>query len=480
MFFLTRRTRRWLVYLALLFVLFIIFAEVEVEQKVKEKKPPQKKEHRITEVWNRADPEDIIPPPLLERTRLWWGTNVSAIPTTNIHRHVPGWTLMDNVYVFRGAMYIVSDNPEQDRIPPIPNMISSGKPIRREPGDEHRREPTDQNMQVITSRRALQLFGRSVKRVEGTSFIIYEPSQQILFGLWRTYSTLDLRMESDGRTTLPAPQRIILPHIIASHWRDGRGLIARLLTMLFPSAHVQPAETWSDYSDLHNVAHIYDRILLSDRTAAMRNSQEQGAPFALLTGQFNGSPWWWKPIKRVLLNAVGREYLGSKEMGRVKHKPIITYLASQGHGSRSLHPDDHEDLVRQLNRLEGLYGYSIRVHQWSTLTLQDQLEIGRESDILMAVHGEGLLPFMWMSQSPASSIIEFNSAEPEDGLYEDYAQTASALNISAYSFYGSSVAYKFPDHPKQYRIRNAAHTQHIKIDGNAVTALCVDILSWDE
>ncbi|KAG8902553.1 hypothetical protein FRC00_003441 [Tulasnella sp. 408] len=364
---------------------------------------------------------------------------------------------MDNVYVFKGAMYMVSDDPEQDRIPPIQKMISSGKPIRREPGDEHRREPTDQNMRVITSRRALQLFGQSVKRVEGTS----------------TYSTLDLRIESDGRTTLPAPQRIILPNIIASHWRDGHGLIARLLTMLFPSAHVQPAETWSDYSDLHNVPHIYDRILLADRTAAMRNSQEQGAPFALFTEQFNVSPWWWEPIKRVLSNAVGREYSGSKEMGRVKHKPVITYLASQGHGGRSLHPDDHDDLVRQLNRLEGHYGYSIRVHQWSTLTLQDQLEIGRESDILMAVHGEGLLPFMWMSQSPVSSIIEFKSAEPEDGLYEDYAWTASALNISTYSFYGS----RFPDHPKQYHTRKAAHTQHIKIDGNAVTALCVDILS---
>ncbi|KAG9047434.1 hypothetical protein FS837_002242 [Tulasnella sp. UAMH 9824] len=394
---------------------------------------------------------------------------------------------MDNVYVFKGVIYIVSDDPGQDRIPLIEQMISSGKPIRREPGDEHRREPTDQNMQVITSRRALQLFGQSVKRVEGTSFIIYEPSQyfstgfrfvaEILFGLWRTYSTLDLRIESDGRTTLPAPQRIILPNIIASHWRDGHELIARLLTMLFPSAHVQPAETWSDGSDLPNVAHIYDRVLLADRAATMRNSQKQGVPFALLTEQFNGSPWWWEPIKRVLSNAVGREYSGSKEMGRVKRKPVITYIASQGRGGRSLHPDDHDDLVRQLNRLEGLYGYSISVHQWSTLTLQDQLEIGRESDILMAVHGEGLLPFMWMSQSPVSSIIEFNSAEPEDELYEDYAWTASALNISAYSFYGSSVVYKFPDHPKQYHNRKAAHTQNIKIDGNAITALCVDILS---
>ncbi|KAG8891583.1 hypothetical protein FRC01_014623, partial [Tulasnella sp. 417] len=247
MFFLTRRTRRCLIYLASLFTLFIIFAEVEVQEPVKENKPSQKKERRITEVWNQPDPEDIIPPPLLERTRLWWGTNVSAIPTTKIHRHVPGWTLMDNAYVFKGTIYIVSDHPEQDRIPQIQNMISSGKPIRKEPGDEHRREPTDQHMQVITSRRALQLFGQYVKRVEGTSFTIYEPSQyfstafrfvaEILFGLWRTYSTLDLKIESDGRTTLPAPQRIILPNIIASHWRDGHGLIGRLLAMLFPSAH---------------------------------------------------------------------------------------------------------------------------------------------------------------------------------------------------------------------------------------------------
>ncbi|KIO22119.1 hypothetical protein M407DRAFT_10077 [Tulasnella calospora MUT 4182] len=429
MFFLTRRTRRWLVYLASLFALFIVFAEVEVQEPVKESKPLQKKERRITEVWNQPDPDDIIPPPLLERTRLWWGTNVSAIPTTKIHRHVPGWTLMDNVYVFKGAMYIVSDNPEQDRIPQIQNMISSGKPIRKEPGDEHRREPTDQNMQVITSRRALQLFGQSVKRVEGTSFTIYEPSQYFSTGF------------------------------------------------RFVAAHVQPAETWSDYSDLANVPHIYDRILLADRAAAVRNSQEQGTPFTLLTEQFYGSTWWWEPIKRVLSNAIGRDYSGSKALGRVNHKPVITYIASQGQGGRTLHPDDHEDLVRQLNRLEGLYGYSIRVHQWSTLTLQDQMEIGRESDILMAVHGDGLLPFMWMSQSPVSSIIEFNSAEPENELYEDYAWTALALNISTYSLYGSSVAYKYPDHPRQHHGRTTPHTQHIKIDGNAVTALCVDILS---
>lgn len=83
--------------------------------------------------------------------------------------YLTGWTLMDNVYVFKGTLYIVSDDPERDRIPHIQNMISSGKPIRKEPGDEHRREPTDQNMQVITSRQAHQMFGTSVKRVEGTS-----------------------------------------------------------------------------------------------------------------------------------------------------------------------------------------------------------------------------------------------------------------------------------------------------------------------
>lgn len=57
--------------------------------------------------------------------------------------------------------------------------------------------------------------------------------------------------------------------------------------------------------------------------------------------------------------------------------------------------------------------------------------------ILIAVHGEALLPFLWMSRSPASSIIELGSAEKEDDLHEDYAWAASALNISAYSFYGS-------------------------------------------
>ncbi|KAG8968903.1 hypothetical protein FRC05_001271 [Tulasnella sp. 425] len=291
------------------------------------------------------------------------------------------------------------------------------------------------------------MFGTSVKRVEGTSFVIYEPSQyfstssrfvaEILFGLWRTYSGLDLTIDSNGRTVLPAPQRFILPNIISSHWRDGKGLIPRLLTMLFPSAHVQAAEIWSDFSDLGNLAHICDRVLLADRWAAMRNNHEQDAPFALLTQQFAGSPSWWEPIKKVLWNTVGGEDPASKGTAPTKRRPVITYIAAKGYGGQTLHPADHDDLIRQLNTLDGLYGYSVRVYQWDALSLQDQIEIGRESDILIAVHGEALLPFLWMSRSPASSIIELGSAEKEDDLHEDYAWAASALNISAYSFYGS-------------------------------------------
>ncbi|KAG9012961.1 hypothetical protein FRB90_006367 [Tulasnella sp. 427] len=482
MFYLTRRARRWLLYSTSLFIIFIVFTDVEIQSPQttpKPRPPPRKRERRIKEVWNRPDPEDVVPHPLLDRTRLWLGSNTSAVPATKIHRHVPGWTLMDNVYVLRGILYIVSDDPRQSRIPHIPDMISSGKPIRKEPGDEQRRIPTDQNMQIIDSRRALQLFGSSVKHIEGTSFMIYEPSQyfssgfrfaaEILFGLWRTYSSLDLEIESNGKTTLPAPQRIILPNILASRWRDGHGLIARLLAMLFPSAHVQPAEAWSDFADLVHLPHLFDRVLLADRGAAARGTGWHDTPFAMLTAQFTGNSWWWDSIKNVLSETVGKEYQSSEDAA-MKGRPVITYIVGSTAGGRVLHPDDHDDLVRQLNQLEGLYGYAIRVHRWSSLTLQDQLEIGRQTDVLMALHGEALLPLLWMSRGPKSSIIEFHAPEVEDERYEDYAWTASALNISAYSFYGSSVAYKYPQPAKVSRARGSSSTD-IRIDGKAVATV---------
>ncbi|KAG8968934.1 hypothetical protein FRC03_005479 [Tulasnella sp. 419] len=94
---------------------------------------------------------------------------------TEIVHHAPGFTLFDNLLVFNGTVYIVSD--DQQTIPQIRLMTSTGYILVNDPVEIAKREPTSKDMQVISSQEAAKLFGRKVVAVEGVTFLVNDPSQ---------------------------------------------------------------------------------------------------------------------------------------------------------------------------------------------------------------------------------------------------------------------------------------------------------------
>lgn len=70
-------------------------------------------------------------------------------------------------------MYVVTNATAH--IPDVRMMISAGRPLLDEHGDELRREPTEQHMKVLTPDAAYKEFGSFAKRVEGTSVRSFSP-----------------------------------------------------------------------------------------------------------------------------------------------------------------------------------------------------------------------------------------------------------------------------------------------------------------
>ena len=114
-----------------------------------------------------------------------------------------------------GTLFIVTSKPEL--VPrPLRMITSSGHPVLNGPGERDKRIPTDKDIQVVSPARAQEIFGpsrRSALKYDGVSFLCTDAKQfvthyyhftaEIVFGLWRTYSTLDPYITPDGQTTLP-------------------------------------------------------------------------------------------------------------------------------------------------------------------------------------------------------------------------------------------------------------------------------------
>lgn len=201
---------------------------------------------------------------------------------------------------------------------------------------------------------------------------------ETLFGLWRTYSSLDPYITATGETDLTSPNRLLLPNIIDFHWRDKANTIPWFLTAAFPSSSVQSAEDWQDYVD-SDTLFLFDRVLLSDRAAALRHEDFPiDNHLAGLTHRLISSPDWWVPIRNVFHQLVEVNHNSTDLMMR---RPIITYISRQGYGNKSLKPEDHDDLVRELNRLEGARGYEIHVYRADDLSVEDQIKIAARTTV---------------------------------------------------------------------------------------------------
>jgi hypothetical protein len=78
-----------------------------------------------------------------------------------------GWSIFDRLYIFKGVVYIVTDEPS--KFPNVSDIYSKGLFI--ENGDEAvaSRLPTDEDITIISTKRAKQLFGTEAFIMDGVT-----------------------------------------------------------------------------------------------------------------------------------------------------------------------------------------------------------------------------------------------------------------------------------------------------------------------
>ncbi|PFH53395.1 hypothetical protein AMATHDRAFT_79208 [Amanita thiersii Skay4041] len=467
-----RPTPREVLFLAILFVFLLYFNS--------SRHPPlhdlqvQNTDYTINETLPSGNTLQRDHPQSL-RTRLTWGKAV--VPETKIIAHVPGWTIFDRLYIYKGIVYIVSDEPNQ--VPDLQFVYSKAHFIENGPEKEAARLPTDEDIRLINRKEARKLFGKAAQILDGVTLFVNDPPQfithyyhwsaELWFGFWRTYSSIDTNITPNGNTTLPSTHRILFNHLDAFHWRDYASMNQWVVRSSFPGVNMEFVDDWRDRAEM-NTVWAFDRVILADRSAAMlgynyaRYQRTAGVAFAL-----PGAVDWWMSIRDNVVGFTGTDINAGS--GTINN-PVITYISRQSWGRRMLIQEDHEKLVRELYKLKDTYGWEVNVIEAENLSRVEQIRLAARTTILMGVHGNGLTSLIWMKPTPRSTVMEFFYP---GGFAHDYEYTTRAVGMVHYGFWGSefftSPSLPTPAYPEGFQGTN------IPIDGEVVARLCVERLT---
>ncbi|OCF73830.1 hypothetical protein I204_05675 [Kwoniella mangroviensis CBS 8886] len=400
---------------------------------------------------------------------------------TQVLAHAPGWTVFDQIYLFNGTWYIVTDNPSS--IPLLRLMVSTGNEIWNDEESIKGREPTEKDMRIIFPSEAKRLWGNSASLVSGVSFLVNDPSQfldhyyhfaaELLVGLWRTYSSLDPTINAQGITHLPSPSRMVMPHVAAGKWNDYAKMNSFLSRAIFPSMSYEYQNDFLDRADTTR-SFIFERVVFADRAAAFRGP-EFGKTWRTASEAvtLQASKYWWSPIRKNLIEFVGEmlEKLRKEKQAKMG-KPVITYVSRQEWGRRMLKKESHESLVKELKELEKKYNWEVNIVSMDKLSRDEQIRLSARTTVMMGVHGNGLTHLLWMNnQNPRSTVIEFFFP---GGFAEDYEFTCRALGIRHYGMWDDQ-AFTAPDTP-QVAYPEGFQGNEIPLNGKVVADLIVQRL----
>ncbi|TDL21871.1 hypothetical protein BD410DRAFT_771196 [Rickenella mellea] len=418
---------------------------------------------------------------------LTWG---EIPPETTVVAHAPGWTMFDQLYVLNGTLYIVSST--RSTFPELRFMYSTGAEVQIDPDLEQdaKRLPTDKEIRIISPIEARRIFGTSATRIDGPNWLVNDPKQyithyyhwtaEILFGLWRAYSSLDPHITPDGVTSLPPPRRLLFTHVGCSEWRDYASMNEWVLRGAFPSISMEFSNDWADRAKLGR-PFVFDRVLIADRSAA-RLGGIYGSSWRYSSGAFTlpGSPNWWFSVRNNVLEFSGlaKEWVLAPDPGAIatRQKFVITYISRQGWGRRMLREKDHEELVRQLMHLKDRYGYEVNVVNMDKLPRAEQLQLAARTTIMMGLHGNGLTSLVWMRPTPRSTVIEFFYPQ---GWAWDYQHITRTLGMVHYGVWNNTT-FTSPDVPERQNFVDGFQGNDIPVDGVVVADLARQRLQLDQ
>ncbi|KAG6832018.1 hypothetical protein H0H92_006054 [Tricholoma furcatifolium] len=409
---------------------------------------------------------------------LTWGS--SPVPETRVLSHAPGWTIFDKLYIFKGIVYIVTDQPE--KVPNVSDIYSKGYFIENGKEAILSRLPTDEDIRVISTKEAKKLFGTGAHLLDGVNYFINDPYQfvthyyhwsaELWFGLWHTYASLDPTMPDNGTTSLPPIRRMMFNHLDAYHWRDYASMNEWVIRSAFPSVVMEFKDDWRDRAEMER-PFVFDRVVLADRSASMRShnfarfGRSASASFGI-----PGSAHWWNTLRN---NAIQFTGLPIDAGAGTTSNPVITYISRQEWGRRMLIQEHHEQLVEELYKLRDKYGFEVNVVAAEQMTRLEQIELAARTTIMMGVHGNGLTSLVWMKPSPRSTVMEFFFP---GGFAFDYEYTTRALGMTHFGFWGDTY-FTSPGLPEP-RYVEGFQGNSIPLDGALVARLCLERLTLTE
>ncbi|GFZ48068.1 hypothetical protein JCM24511_05816 [Saitozyma sp. JCM 24511] len=441
--------------------------------------------------------------------------------TTSLKGHEAGWTLMDQVYVFNGSLYVVTD--QRSDWPELLYMTSTGLPATSEPGNGEARRPKGHEIQFISPLEALALWGPRVYKMAGTTWLFndgqfidhyYHFSAELLLGTWRTYASLDREISAKGETSLPPPRRIWFLHQSTTEWRDRHGANPTVVFALFPSVSLLYPEDWADIGKQtmrgRPRAFMLERALLADRSAAFYGQYTIPTSRTVANALHVGTTtrWWWEPIRRQMLRYSGvhedildrnLEGLGAIDPATVNqphmtgvdtdvnaglgvseveplatpgtYTPLVTYISRQS-SRRRLTPESHADLVRHLEDRAKSVGFELVIVEAEKLSLEEQFALAGRTTIMLGVHGNGLTHLIWMPATPRSAVIEMFFV---GGFARDYQWTAHALGIRHFGV-NHDTTFTAPNIP-DVAYPEGFQGESITVDGKTVADLIEDRLA---
>ncbi|KAG6864008.1 hypothetical protein C0991_001146, partial [Blastosporella zonata] len=291
---------------------------------------------------------------------LRWGED---IPQTKLVRHVSGYSILDNVIIFDGTVYVVTD--DRDAFPSMTSIVTAAGLGMNE-------------WKVISTATARKTLG--------------------------TYGAIP-----SGQTTLAPPTRLFFPQVRVftdpnplPHFHTIRrrrvdtGFHPFLLKAAFPQLTVMYQEDWEDYHKLP-VPFVIKRIVVADREAA------EAAGKHILSPAFDlpGTRQWWEPIRHTLLSFLSEP---------PSKKKVVTYIHRQSEktGVRLL-DEDHEALVRALQKLGRDYGYETHIVSslFDETNWAERMSAVVKSTVLLGPYSTDLLDCLFMKPSPQPTLMEF-------------------------------------------------------------------------
>ncbi|KAG8832655.1 hypothetical protein FRC17_000922 [Serendipita sp. 399] len=336
--------------------------------------------------------------------------NITSIPETRVYAHLPGFSVLTNVFAINGTLLLVSDH--QTSFPNLKYILSSWKELNSK---TFVKEPTDEDIRVADRKTAMRILGISARVLRNTTWLFNDPlaytDESFAFRALRAHYMQEHRQHFN-QTILP-PTRILFPHIsnTARSLLPGLSSIPRLL---FPSSGTGFKEDWNDYILLGRPI-LFEYLVILDSAANSRNprisTNEQEAFGHLSVGSplsvFNRiSPGWWSDWRHRMAKMVGVDMYDWRGESSPSVRPVVTYISREADTEGVLDQRDHLRLVQNLNRLVDSHGYDVHVIDYRKTNFLERVRVSLRTTVMLGTPGSSLTDTIWMHPSRLSLAIE--------------------------------------------------------------------------